>query len=88
VRNAIRALAELAPRLARVRRNSQDIEVPVETVEVGDLVIVRPSERIPGSCAKSGAVTLNAAAMIPRRILLKLEGMTFSLLGGRADAPL
>lgn len=46
-RGAIRALAELAPSVARVRRNGQESQVPVEELVRGDIVIVRPAERIP-----------------------------------------
>ena len=46
-RRAIRALADLAPPRARVRRDGADIEVAVESVRVGDIVLVRPGGRIP-----------------------------------------
>lgn len=46
-RGAIRALADLAPPMAIVRRDGWDVEVPVELVNLGDLVVVRPAERIP-----------------------------------------
>ena len=43
---AIRALNALRPETARLRRHGQDREVPVAQVVVGDLVVVRPGERI------------------------------------------
>jgi Cu+-exporting ATPase len=43
---AIRALQALRPERARVRRGGEEIEVPVESVKVGDLVVVRPAERV------------------------------------------
>lgn len=46
-RGAIRALADLAPPLARVERGGRESEIPVEQVAKGDTVIVRPAERIP-----------------------------------------
>jgi Cd2+/Zn2+-exporting ATPase len=46
-RRAIEALAEIAPDSAIVRRVAGDVEVPVDEVEVGDRVVVRPGERIP-----------------------------------------
>lgn len=46
-RGAIRALAELAPQQARVLRGDGMVEVPVESVMVGEVVRVRPAERIP-----------------------------------------
>ncbi|HYY47611.1 MAG TPA: heavy metal translocating P-type ATPase [Thermoplasmata archaeon] len=45
--DAIRKLMDLAPRTARVLRDGREEEVPVERVQVDDLVIVRPGERIP-----------------------------------------
>jgi Cu+-exporting ATPase len=43
---AIRALMQLRPDRARLRRGGAEVEVPVEKVRLGDLVIVRPGERI------------------------------------------
>ncbi|MBI2795290.1 MAG: cadmium-translocating P-type ATPase [Gemmatimonadetes bacterium] len=45
-RNAIRALAELAPQTATVRRGGADRAVPIGQVRSGDLVVVRPGERV------------------------------------------
>ena len=47
-RRAIEALAELSPRTAEVRRDGAVIEVPVEDLTVGDVIIVKPNARIPG----------------------------------------
>ncbi len=46
-RHAIEKLMELRPKTATVRRNGEEVEVPVEEVEVGEEVIVRPGEAIP-----------------------------------------
>jgi Cd2+/Zn2+-exporting ATPase len=46
-KRAIEALADLAPDTATVRRDGQSIEIPVEQLEVGDIAIVRPNERLP-----------------------------------------
>lgn len=46
-KQAIEALAELAPRTATVRRDGETREVPVEDLVVGDVVLVRPNERLP-----------------------------------------
>lgn len=46
-KQAIEALAELAPRTATVRRDGRPREVPVEDLVVGDVVVVRPNERLP-----------------------------------------
>ncbi len=44
---AIRALMALQPERARVLRDGQEVEIPAAEVRVGDLLIVRPGERIP-----------------------------------------
>jgi P-type Cu+ transporter len=44
---AIRALNALRPDTARVRRDGVDVELPASQVRVGDLVVVRPGERLP-----------------------------------------
>jgi Cu+-exporting ATPase len=44
---AIRALQALRPSTARVLRGGGEVELPVESVHVGDRVAVRPGERIP-----------------------------------------
>ena len=46
-RKSIGELMELAPAQALVKREGEEIWLPIEGVEVGDLVIVRPGEKIP-----------------------------------------
>jgi Zn2+/Cd2+-exporting ATPase len=46
-KRAIAALAELAPQTAFVRRENKTEEVPVDQLRVGDVVIVKPNERLP-----------------------------------------
>lgn len=45
-RRAIEALSNLAPDTAIVRRNGSTTEVPVEDLNVNDIVIIKPNERI------------------------------------------
>ena len=44
---AISRLIGLRPKTATVQRDGKDVEIPVEEVEVGDKVIVRPGETLP-----------------------------------------
>src|SRR6185312_10912584 len=44
---AIRSLMELSPEDALVVRDGEERRIPVEELVVGDVVVVRPSERIP-----------------------------------------
>ena len=46
-RNAVNALGELMPGTARVRRGDTIEELPVEQVQLGDVVLVRPGDRLP-----------------------------------------
>ena len=45
--NAIRRLVDLQPKMAKVVREGNEIEIPVEEVKVGDIVVIRPGEKIP-----------------------------------------
>ncbi len=47
VRRSVRSLSELAPRTARLWREGKETVVPVDTLKPGDIVLVRPGERIP-----------------------------------------
>ena len=46
-RQALQQLVALQPAAARVVRDGREVDVPVADVAVGDLVMVRPGERIP-----------------------------------------
>ncbi|MEK4033290.1 heavy metal translocating P-type ATPase [Methylocystis sp. IM3] len=54
---AIRALAKLQPRTARVEREGETVDVDIDDVHVGDIVLVRPGERVP----TDGVVTAGAS---------------------------
>lgn len=46
-RNAISALGALMPKTAQLRRGDQIVETPVEQVQIDDVVVTRPGDRIP-----------------------------------------
>lgn len=46
-RQALQRLVSLQPAIARVLRDGREIDVPVAEVAVGEVVVVRPGERIP-----------------------------------------
>ncbi|MCC7368772.1 MAG: cadmium-translocating P-type ATPase [Chloroflexi bacterium] len=46
-RQALKQLVALQPPSARVQRDGREVDVPVAEVAVGDIVVVRPGERIP-----------------------------------------
>ena len=45
-RGAIKALMDLAPKTALVRRHGREVEIPVEQVVVGDVFLVRPGQSL------------------------------------------
>ena len=52
--SAVRKLLDLQPRMAKVLRpvegteeGTEEVEIPVEQIQVGDILVIRPGERIP-----------------------------------------
>ncbi|MEN3930319.1 heavy metal translocating P-type ATPase [Microvirga sp. W0021] len=45
--DAVRALLDLKPETVRVSRNGQEIEIPASEVILGDILLIRPGERVP-----------------------------------------
>lgn len=63
-RSSIKALLDLAPDKARVKRNGVEKEITPEEVERGDLVIVKPGEKIPvDGIVVEGSAHVNQAAI-------------------------
>ena len=44
---AIKALMGLQPKTARVVRDGAETDIPIEAVQVGDVIVVRPGEKVP-----------------------------------------
>jgi Cu+-exporting ATPase len=78
--DAIRKLAGLQPKTARVLRDGAELDVMVEEVLVGDLVVVRPGERIP----VDGRVERGSSAVDESMI----TGESLPVLRGPGDAVL
>ena len=66
---AIHKLLDLRPRIARVVRDGQEVEIPADGVAVGDVLVVRPGERI----AADGTVSVGRSAV--DQAVLTGEGM-------------
>ena len=61
---AIRRLVSLAPRTARIVREGRELDVPTTEVGVGDLVRIRPGERIPvDGVVLEGASTIDESML-------------------------
>ena len=56
---AIAKLMDLSPKFATVERDGQEVQIPVEEVQVGDIVLVRPGDSIP----VDGVVTFGETAV-------------------------
>lgn len=80
--SAIRALLDLAPPRARILRNGQETEVPLDDVKPGDLLRVRPGEKIPvdGRVAE-GASNVNES-MITGEALPVQKVVGSAVIGG------
>ncbi len=71
-RSAIRSLMNLSPRKARILQTAGEIEVAVEEVGVGNLVIIRPGERIPlDGVVRGGHSTVNQSPLTGESIPVK-----------------
>ena len=44
---AIKALMGLVPKMALIERDGREIEIPIEEVIVGDIILVKPGEKLP-----------------------------------------
>jgi Cd2+/Zn2+-exporting ATPase len=61
-RKSIEALAGLAPKTAVIRRNGEQVEIPVEELKKGDIVLVKPNSKIPADgIVVSGNSAVNQA---------------------------
>ena len=61
---ALESLKKLAPRSAHVIRDGEEVTVPIEQLTVGDLIRVRPGERIPADgVITEGAASIDASAI-------------------------
>jgi len=45
--STIRKMLELQPKTAKVKKDGEEVEVPVELIQHGDVIIIRPGEKIP-----------------------------------------
>lgn len=62
--NAISSLMDLTPKIARVEKDGKEVEVPLEEIEKGDLIIIRPGESIPvDGIVESGATSIDESAL-------------------------
>ena len=58
----IRSLLNFAPKMANVRRGTEEVTIPAAEVQIGDIVVIRPGERVPvDGIVVTGASSVNQA---------------------------
>ena len=86
---ALRALVNLQPPNARVVRDGIEMDIPVESVEHGDTVVVRPGERVPtdgelntGESAVDESMLTGESLPVTKRVGDRVTGGTVNTTGG------
>jgi len=73
-RNAISSLIQLSPKMAWVRREDEEVQVPIEDVKPTEVVIVKPGDRIPvDGKIISGCGSVNQATLTGESIPVEKE---------------
>jgi P-type Cu+ transporter len=85
---ALRALAGLQPSSARVVRGDRELDVPIADVRRGDVIVVRPGERLPtdgevvdGESAVDESMLTGESAPVPKAVGARVIGGTINRTG-------
>ena len=85
---AIKKLIGLQAKTARVVRDSKEIDIPVEEVLVGDVVVVRPGEKIPvdgeiieGSSGVDESMVTGESLPVEKKVSDEVMGATINKTG-------
>lgn len=85
---AIKALIGLQAKTAKVIRNDQEIDIPIESVLVGDIIIVKPGEKIPvdgeiieGMSTVDESMLTGESIPVEKKVMDKVIGATINKLG-------
>jgi Cu+-exporting ATPase len=85
---AVRKLMKLSPQTARVLRNGEEVEIPAEEVQVGDIVLVRPGEKIPvdgvvmeGYSSVDESMLTGESIPVDKKVRDEVIGATVNLTG-------
>jgi P-type Cu+ transporter len=71
---AIRKLIGLQAKTARLIRNGREVDVPIEAVQIGDVVLVRPGEKIPvDGEVVDGTSTIDEAMVTGESVAVKKQ---------------
>ena len=80
--SALKALAQLQPKTARVERAGVELDVPVESVRRGDVVRVRPGERVPVDGEVLDGTSAVDESMLTGESLPVAKGVGDRVIGG------
>lgn len=85
---AIRKLMGLQPRTARVIRQGQETDIPIADVMVGDLILVRPGEKIPvdgeiieGASTLDESMVTGESVLVHKQVGDEVIGATLNKMG-------
>ena len=85
---AIKKLMDLAPKMATVVRNNQEVILPLEEVKVGDLILVKPGEKLPvdgevieGNTAIDEAMLTGESLPVEKTVGSKVIGASINKTG-------
>jgi Cu+-exporting ATPase len=85
-RGAIKALIGLRPKTARVDRDGRELDIPIDDVRVGDIVLVRPGEKVPvDGIVVDGASNVDES-MLTGEPLPLAKGPDSPVIGGTLNA--
>ncbi len=86
--DAIRRLIKLQAKTARVLINNQEKEIPIEQVKIGDLILVKPGEKIPldgviteGESSIDESMITGESLPVDKKIGNKVIGSTINKMG-------
>ena len=84
---AVRALMELSPEVATVLRDGQERVVPIEELRLGEVVLVRPGERVAvDGCVLAGETAIDQAAITGESIPVEQAASATPASRGRSTA--
>ena len=85
---AVKKLVGLQPKIAHILRDGSEIEIPIEQVQVGDRILVRPGEKIPvdgvvrdGSSTVDESMLTGEAVPVPKKTRDEVIGGTINKMG-------
>ena len=85
---AVKKLVGLQPKSAHILRDGSEIEIPIEKVQVGDRIVVRPGEKIPvdgivqdGNSTVDESMLTGEAMPVPKKVRDEVIGGTVNKMG-------